>query len=96
MPPPVIRTPFTDLLPAGYSHQFYGRCMKFEDRFLQCSEAYGAKLSEEKCLDYKNDLYECNSFEKQVSIIVRRFIVFVQLLRCEVFTTEGENYLSCG
>ncbi|KAI5734763.1 hypothetical protein M8J77_010268 [Diaphorina citri] len=43
--------------------------MKFEDRFLQCSEAYGAKLSEEKCLDYKNDLYECNSFEKQIKRI---------------------------
>lgn len=69
MPPPVIRTPISDLLPAGYSHQTFGRCMKFEDRYLQCSEAYGLRLSQEKCADFRDDLYECNSWEKQLKRI---------------------------
>lgn len=66
MPPPFIKTPFSDLLPAGYSHQTFGRCMKFEDHYLQCVEAYGQRLSETKCKDYKDDLYECNTLSKQI------------------------------
>ncbi|KAL1457042.1 hypothetical protein WDU94_001718 [Cyamophila willieti] len=69
MPPPAIRTPFTDMFPSSWSHQTFGRCKKFEDRFLQCSEAYGLKLSEQKCKDFVDDLVECNTRDKQAKRI---------------------------
>uniref|UniRef100_A0A8D8S318 NADH-ubiquinone oxidoreductase 15 kDa subunit n=1 Tax=Cacopsylla melanoneura TaxID=428564 RepID=A0A8D8S318_9HEMI len=70
MPPPAIKTPFTDMFPSACSHQTFGRCRKFEDRYLQCIEAYGqSKLCETKCKDFQDDLIECNTMDKQIKRI---------------------------
>ncbi len=67
---PILRTRFTDMTAAMFTHQKNEVCKDFELRFVYCMEAYGRPLGDTKCQELKDDLNECVFKNKQVCYAV--------------------------
>ncbi|XP_018335700.1 NADH dehydrogenase [ubiquinone] iron-sulfur protein 5 [Agrilus planipennis] len=62
---PFLRSPFTDLTPYMFTHQWYGRCANFEMKVINCLEAYGLDKGRIKCKDLISDFQECVGRHKE-------------------------------
>lgn len=62
---PWLRSPFTDITGNLLTHQYSGRCQKFELDVMECLEAYGKDRGLVKCEALIRDFRECHTREKQ-------------------------------
>ncbi|KAK9880603.1 hypothetical protein WA026_011843 [Henosepilachna vigintioctopunctata] len=80
---PYFKSPFTDLTGSIVNHQFFGKCRKFEERAIDCMEAYGLERGRRECKTLIEDFTECSLAHKR-------------LARFEIMVKERDRQINAG